>query len=131
MLIGYNTNVPYKGKNYHIQTEDSGMTNPCIVTHLYYEGAILSSAKTNYSGIIGHPEFEKELRELMKRQHREMIRTLISGKCEKPKAENAQQLPVQTGPEEATLSENPEPSTKNDKSLDDILLEHISRKVKK
>lgn len=76
MLIGYNTNIRYKGKTYHVQTEDSGPTNPQIVTLLYYHGAILSSKKTSYAHLLGQPDLEDRLRELMKQQHREMIREL-------------------------------------------------------
>lgn len=76
MLIGYNTNVRYKGKTYHIQTEDSGPANPQIVTLLYYQGAILASKKTNYAYLMGQPDLEDKLRNLMKQQHREMIMEL-------------------------------------------------------
>ncbi|MFZ3121795.1 MAG: hypothetical protein WA104_00255 [Thermodesulfovibrionales bacterium] len=45
MLVGYNNNVTYKGKVYHVQTEDSGLNNPVIVTLLYFKGTILASKK--------------------------------------------------------------------------------------
>ena len=45
MLVGYNNNVTYKGKVYHVQTEDSGLNNPIIVTLLYIKGTILASKK--------------------------------------------------------------------------------------
>lgn len=76
MLIGYNTNIKYRGKVYHVQTEDSGPANPQIVTLLYHQGAILSSKKTNYAHLMGRPDFEERLRELMKQQHRDMIMEL-------------------------------------------------------
>ncbi len=84
MLIGYNTNVKYKGKTYHIQTEDSGPNSHQIITLLYYQGAILSSKKTNYAHLLGEPDFENKLRTLMKEQHRDMIRELkrIAGHSE-------------------------------------------------
>ena len=49
MLVGYNTNIPYKGKVYHVQTEDSGIKNPVIITHLYFHGSILASKKISYA----------------------------------------------------------------------------------
>lgn len=131
MLIGYNTNVPYKGRSYHVQTEDRGLTNPCIVTLLYHQGAILRSIKTSYSHIIEHPDFEKELRNLMKHQHRGMIRELISGKCEVEQVEGKQELITQPEGKRVVTSGKPENSERSGKGLDDILLEHISKKVKK
>ncbi len=45
MLVGYNDNITFKGKVYHVQTEDSGLKNPIIVTLLYFRGVILASKK--------------------------------------------------------------------------------------
>ena len=64
MLIGYNTNIPYKGRVYHVQTEDSGLNNPHIITLLYFQGAILRSVKTGYADIIGSTDFEEQVRNL-------------------------------------------------------------------
>src|SRR4030067_388879 len=41
VLSGFNQNFRYKGKTYHIQTEDSGRGNATIVTHVYLGGVIL------------------------------------------------------------------------------------------
>lgn len=131
MLIGYNTNIPYKGRNYHVQTEDSGLTNPCIVTLLYHQGAILRSIKTSYVHILGRPDFEKQLRNLMKHQHREMIKELITGKCDAEQTEGDKKPLAQPEGESTMTSEKPGRVKGHGKSLDDILLEHISKKVKK
>ena len=42
-LPGYNTNVRHKGKLYHIQTEDSGINHPHIITHLFADGGRISA----------------------------------------------------------------------------------------
>jgi hypothetical protein len=80
MLVGYNTNISYKEKPYHIQTEDSGKSNPVIVTLLYSQGAILASKKTNYEHFISAPDFKEKVSKLMKIQHKVMIKELLSGK---------------------------------------------------
>ncbi len=129
MLIGYNTNVPYKGQQYHVQTEDSGLANPFIVTLLYHKGEILRSARTSYAHIIGHPDFETELRELMKTQHREMIKYLITGKSDVEQGGIAADSAEGHAGNTAETA-NPEKAQKRVKSLDDILLEHIAKKVK-
>ena len=80
MLVGYNTNISYKERTYHIQTEDSGKSNPVIVTLLYSQGAILASRKTNYENLINDPDFKEKVTKLMKVQHKVMIKELLSGK---------------------------------------------------
>ena len=37
-LLGYNNNVRHKGRVFHIQTEDSGVNHPHIITHLFADG---------------------------------------------------------------------------------------------
>jgi hypothetical protein len=80
MLVGFNTNISYKDKTYHVQTEDSGKNNPLVVTLLYYQGAILASRKTDYSQLLDDPEFKTKVTKLMKIQHKGMIRDLLTGK---------------------------------------------------
>jgi hypothetical protein len=52
MLVGYNHNIGYKGEVFHVQTEDSGINTPHIITLLYRGGNILSSKKTSYADIV-------------------------------------------------------------------------------
>ncbi|GAM10515.1 hypothetical protein OR1_02804 [Geobacter sp. OR-1] len=79
MVVGFNHNVMYKGAVYHVQTEDSGISNPLITTLLYSEGTILASKKTSYADIIKVDQLEKVVEELMKEQHKEMLRNLKNG----------------------------------------------------
>ena len=50
MVGGFNTNVRYRGRTFHVQTEDSGPNVAKIVTLLYEGGSILFSRKTAYRG---------------------------------------------------------------------------------
>ncbi|MEJ2695660.1 MAG: hypothetical protein P8013_03340 [Candidatus Sulfobium sp.] len=128
MLVGYNTNVPYKGKLYHVQTEDSGLKNPVITTLLYFKGTILASRKSSYAHLAGDPSHKEKVRELMKDQHKAMIRELIRGKHtgEKPPEEDegrsAEESAARDG-KEITLTKG-----QISKSLDDILLDYIIRR---
>ncbi len=79
MLLGYNHNIPYKGSIFHIQTEDSGVKNPHIITLLYREGVILCSQKTSYMDIIKIDNLESVVEDLMKEQHKDMLRRLKNG----------------------------------------------------
>jgi hypothetical protein len=145
MLIGYNTNVRYKGKVYHVQTEDSGLGRNTLITLLYYEGAILHSKKSSYADLIGNPDFEGRLREMMKEQHKEVLKGLIAGKFETGQSGSEQEASLrpegagdqimepqeaETKGEPPIVAEEPQITRRRRKSLDDILLEHISRKVK-
>ena len=79
MLTGFNHNLKYKGKTYHVQTEDGGKDNPSIVTHTYIGGVILDSVRKSYADLVGQEGWQDALREMMKAQHLEEIRRLFSG----------------------------------------------------
>jgi hypothetical protein len=123
MLVGYNTNISYKGDTYHIQTEDSGVKNPVIVTLLYSKGAILASKKTGYSHIIENPEYKEKVKRLMKEQHKEMIKDLLAGKYTgEYTAKGVSEEPVEQPGEE------PKVKDQITRSLDDILLNYITKR---
>jgi hypothetical protein len=79
MVVGFNHNFTYKGTVYHIQTEDSGVRSPTIVTLLYHGGTILASRKTSYADITKVDNLEQVVEELMKEQHKGMLRSLKNG----------------------------------------------------
>lgn len=79
MVVGFNHNFSYKGQLYHVQTEDSGVRNPHIITLLYRGGTILASKKTSYADIIKIDNLDAVVEDLMKTQHREMLRLLKQG----------------------------------------------------
>jgi len=78
-VTGFNHNIKHKGKVYHVQTEDSGVNNPHIITHLFVGGNILASKKTSYADIVTAENLPEVVRELMEEQHKEMLRNLING----------------------------------------------------
>lgn len=79
MILGFNHNVNYKGEVFHVQTEDSGIASPHITTLLYKGGVILCSKKTSYADILKMSDLETVVEELMKEQHKELMRRLKSG----------------------------------------------------
>jgi len=79
MVVGFNHNIVYKGEQFHVQTEDSGINNPHMITLLYRGGTIIASKKTSYADIIKVENLEKVVEELMKDQHKDMLRRLKSG----------------------------------------------------
>jgi hypothetical protein len=70
-LVGYNTNVRHKGKLYHIQTEDSGVNHPHVITHLFADGGrIIASRKTGYASHLGAKDLQSIVKKLMQDQHK-------------------------------------------------------------
>ncbi|RJQ39726.1 MAG: hypothetical protein C4550_04880 [Nitrospiraceae bacterium] len=136
MLVGYNNNVTYKGKVYHVQTEDSGLNNPIIVTLLYIKGTILASKKTSYSHLIGNKDIKKSVRELMKEQHKAILKELIAGKYTGDEAEEGkkEEMEIRSELPDASpelLGIEPEMKKTKNKTLDDILLDYIMKMEKK
>ncbi len=79
MIGGFNTNIRHRGVLYHVQTEDSGRANPHIITHLYYHGTILASEKSTYRDRLDAADLDREVRALMERQHKDMLKRLRVG----------------------------------------------------
>lgn len=79
--VGFNNNVKYKALLFHIQTEDSGLDKPHIITHLFADGGrIIKSHKRSYAEEVPRPDVGPYVRALMKAQHMEMAVLLREGK---------------------------------------------------
>jgi len=79
MLSGFNTNYRYRGVLFHVQTEDSGLANPHVITHLFHGGNILASEKLDYAKQLGAADLEGVVRGLMENQHKAMLKRLKRG----------------------------------------------------
>ena len=79
-LLGYNNNVRHKNRVFHIQTEDSGVNHPHIITHLFMDGGrILKSVKKSYAEHVGVDGMQEIVRGLMKEQHKAIFVALRDG----------------------------------------------------
>lgn len=79
-LLGYNNNVRHRGRVFHIQTEDSGVNHPHIITHLFMDGGrILKSVKKSYAEHVGTDNMNEVVRAMMKEQHKAMFVALRDG----------------------------------------------------
>jgi hypothetical protein len=79
-LLGYNNNVRHKNRVFHIQTEDSGVNHPHIITHLFMDGGrILKSVKKSYAEHVGVEGMSEVVRAMMKEQHKAMFIALRDG----------------------------------------------------
>ncbi|RJP19625.1 MAG: hypothetical protein C4529_10985 [Deltaproteobacteria bacterium] len=87
MLSGFNHNIKFRGKVYHVQTEDGGKENPKVITHVFHGGVILDSVRQAYDDILGQPQWQSTLKERMKAQHLEEIRRVLAGDIAAPDEE--------------------------------------------
>jgi hypothetical protein len=79
-LLGFNNNVRHRGRVFHIQTEDSGVRNPRIVTHLFADGGrIIKTTRTDYTSHLGRADMAVVVRNMMKEQHKAMFSALRAG----------------------------------------------------
>ena len=94
MITGYNTEVPYGGVPYHVQTEDMGIDTKKIITHVFKGGAILLSKKTSYDHLLVEGYEESKIKSLMNDQHKTIMRIIQAGKLEqlRKKVEEAERL---------------------------------------
>jgi hypothetical protein len=79
MLSGFNTNFQYRGVLFHVQTEDSGIGNPHVITHLFHGGNIMASQKHDYSALLDDEDMETAVRKSMEGQHKTMLKQLLHG----------------------------------------------------
>ena len=119
MVVGFNHNFRYKGEIYHVQTEDGGLNRPQIITLLYQGGTILGSKKTSYADITKVGNLDQVVEELMKEQHKEMLRRLKEGEFDAvigvrtsapPQPATKARAPARRRPLRATPRTKPSPS---------------------
>jgi hypothetical protein len=79
--VGFNNNVKYKSQTFHIQTEDSGLDKPHVITHLFADGGrVIKSHKRLYAEHVRRPDIGPYVRQLMKGQQLEMALALRDGR---------------------------------------------------
>lgn len=115
MIVGFNHNITYRGVSFHVQTEDSGLKSPHLVTLLYHGGSIISSQRTSYADIVKVDNLDRVIEELAKEQHKGMLRRLTKGEFDErivefgiPLGVSAEQ-PSQQTPSDTPVLEELEP----------------------
>ncbi|HEX4447136.1 MAG TPA: FHA domain-containing protein [Polyangiaceae bacterium] len=79
--VGFNNNVKYKNQTFHIQTEDSGLDKPHVITHLFADGGrVIKSHKRVYAEHVKRDDVAMYVRQLMKGQQLEMALALREGR---------------------------------------------------
>ncbi len=129
MQGGFNTNIKYKGRTFHVQTEDSGHANPKIITLLYEGGVILTSKKSSYEDRVSAENLQSVVKELMEEQHGVMVRALKAGELDEVISGSAK-----PGGGAATGKKTAKPGLApafgegivTDRPLDELILAHLS-----
>ncbi|HEY8945276.1 MAG TPA: FHA domain-containing protein [Polyangiaceae bacterium] len=79
--MGFNNNIKSHDQLFHVQTEDSGLDQPHVITHLFADGGrVIKSHKRSYAADVSKPNVGELVRELMKAQHLEMVLALREGR---------------------------------------------------
>jgi hypothetical protein len=82
-LVGFNNNVRYHGMSFHIQTEDSGLVRPHIITHLFADGGrVIKTLRVDYSEHVGRPDCRATVQRMMRDQHKAMAYDLRQGRID-------------------------------------------------
>lgn len=74
-ILGYNHNFDYRGLKFHVQTEDSGVDNPHVFTHLFHGGVIITTRKLEYDAAAD----ADVVKSLMQAQHKRILRGMLKG----------------------------------------------------
>lgn len=91
-VIGLNNNVERNGTVYHLQTEDSGIQNPHIITHLFVDGTIVATKRISYEHLLKRDDLQRCVQTLMRWQHRQMYQELTQGTYDTPSLDSASRL---------------------------------------
>jgi hypothetical protein len=79
--MGFNNNIKWNGQVFHVQTEDSGLDQPHILTQLCADGGrVIKSHRRSYEEHVKRDDVAEFVRNLMKGQHFEMVLALREGR---------------------------------------------------
>ena len=113
MITGFNTDVPYNGQVFHVQTEDKGKDNPMVESLIYKGGEILGARRTAYSKFLHNGYAEKTVIKFMEDQHRRLIEEIKQGAFDKSSG--------------GLLGDETE---RSDQSLDQVILNYLAANKK-
>lgn len=102
VVMGYNHDVPYGGRVFHVQTEASGRSTGRIFTHVFQSGTIVASNRSNYD----RGTQAQRIVELARDSHKLMMRRLVRGELDADISRSAgplEPVPIEcAGPGEST-----------------------------
>ena len=85
MITGFNTDIEFEGKTFHVQTEDKGLERPIILSLVYDRGTILASKRLPYDDLLTGELDEKVLADRLSKQHRLICAAVRAGRIDELK----------------------------------------------
>ena len=82
MITGFNHDVRYKERVFHVQTEDKGVNNPFIESVVYFGGQVMAAKRASYADLLQQGQGSDAIASRMDNQHRMMIAAIRSGKLD-------------------------------------------------
>jgi len=78
---GFNSDIIFQGKSYHVQTEDWGEDRSYVVTRVFLGGTVVISVKTHYERLesASLSAGRKAIQFGMREQHQKVLDQLVSG----------------------------------------------------
>lgn len=78
---GYNSDIIFQGKTYHVQTEDWGVEKCFVVTRVFQGGTVVLSVKTHYESLEAQSTTtgRRAIQFGMREQHQKVLDQLVSG----------------------------------------------------
>ena len=137
MLPGYNHNLRHQGVLFHIQTEDTGLPKASIETHVFIEGNVIATRRSDYVKFASRAGLHDIVKSMMQEQHKQMMKDLVENKLLSVNA-MLEKLGKSVPPQKVERLEVSQPQPKPPKSepmrvdtvektLDELILEHISK----
>lgn len=126
-LVGYNNNVRHLGQVFHIQTEDSGIKHPHVITHVFADGGrIIATRRTSYAEHLKAPDLPDLVKGIMKEQHKAVFLALRSGSFDDSFDTGKVTIPDAVAPAIAEPEQTPSLVTFKDKSLNEVILSFLA-----
>lgn len=104
MITGFNTDIDFEGKTYHVQTEDKGLSRPILLSLVYDGGTILASKRAPYDDLLSNGLDEAILAERLQKQHRTICAAIKSGRLEDLKRMSEREASNKSEPQYAGFS---------------------------
>ena len=87
MLPGFNHNVRFNDRIYHVQTEDNGLKTASVVTQVFLAGQVLALEKISYRDVLDELPAENEriaeIQYRMREQHKTLLKRVTQGAFER------------------------------------------------
>lgn len=95
MITGFNTDVKYEGRVYHVQTEDRGDKNPVLESLVYLGGIIIAKKQTSYGDYLLEGATEEMIASRLKKQHQIIIAAIRAGRIDDLVRQSAKEMDEQ------------------------------------